>query len=204
MSKQEQITPLVIASGDEGLQINNGVRFAFVGSGYQLPGFAEALAVLRKTVTQPLVLASMQEDDWLSEKLQSKNPNLYQETLKAWAEENQLSYVGQFDYGDPRDLDDGVTRGHIVRPPKIHVADQICFTLGGGEQTFNLRQVVISADYVYGLQLEQVKQIIGQQVDFYQQLLGKKLKAQIDDSGPLPDELKKRNQNALAQVLSQL
>lgn len=198
------LAPLVIASSDEGLQLNFGVRFGFTGSGYGLPHFATAIKALAKKLPQPLVLASLQEDDWLAAQLQSKNPNLYQETLANFAKKHALSYVGQFDYGDPRDLSDNLTRGHIVRPQKIHVADQICFTLGGGEQTFNLRQLIISADYLFALTPQQGLEILQPQIDFYRHLLGNKLKFTSETGGILAEKLVAQNQQKLTQILSQL
>jgi hypothetical protein len=202
MTTKKCAVPLVIASGDEGLQLNNGTRFGFVGSGYGLPHFSRAVAALEKKLPQKLVLVSLQEDDWLSEQLQTKNPNLYQETLRDFAKSEKLKYVGQLDYGDPRDLDDNVTRGHIVRPPKVHVADQICFTCGGGEQTYNLRQLIISADYLFGLTPKQALEIIGVQVAFYQKLLGRKLKLTKESTGCLDDKVKAKNIAVLEKVLS--
>lgn len=204
MMASKKIAPLVIASSDEGLQLNFGVRFGFTGSGYNLPHFAKAIQALAKKLPQPLVLASLQEDDWLANELSSKNPNLYQETLEKFAKEHQLSYVGQLDYGDPRDLNDNLTRGHIVRPQKIHVADQICFTLGGGEQTFNLRQIIISADYLFALTPKQGVEIISKQVNFYRQLLGNKLKFARETDGILADTVKTANAKKLDAILAKL
>jgi hypothetical protein len=204
MKAQKQLVPWVIASGDEGLQLNCGVRFGFVGSGYELPYFAQAAAALQNKLPQKLVLVSLQEDDWLSAKLKTKNPNLYQETLLKFAKAHKIKYVGQLDYGDPRDLDDQLTRGHIVRPQKIHVADQICFTLGGGEQKYNLRQLVVSADYLHALTPKQALAIIKTQVDFYRELLGRPLKFTRDAGGILDDKTKQKNAAVLDKVLSQL
>lgn len=204
MTASKKIAPLVISSSDEGLQLNFGVRFGFTGSGYNLPHFSQAIQALQKKLPQPLVLASLQEDDWLAHQLSSKNPNLYQETLAKFANKHGLDYVGQFDYGDPRDLNDNLTRGHIVRPQKIHVADQICFTLGGGEQTFNLRQIIISADYLFALTPKQGLEIIGEQVNFYRQLLGNKLKFTQETTGILAPSLVDKNQEKLQQILAKL
>ena len=200
--KQENLSPLVITSGDEGVQLNAGVRFAFVGSGYDLPHFSSAVKALQKIFKQDFVLASVQEDNWLALKLASHNPNLYQSTLAVLADEQHLAYVGQFDYGDPRDLNDSSVRGHIVRPPKIHVADQVIFTLGGGEQNFNLRKFVISADYVASLPFEQAASLIKTQVDFYQTLVKKPLKFSYETDGPLADELKQQNQAIVERILN--
>ena len=202
MSTKVDARPLVIATGDEGLQLNHGIRFAFAGSGYQLPYFDEALKILQKKLDQPLVLVSSQEDDWLAAELQSKNPNLYQETLSKFAKKHGLKYVGQMDYGDPRDLDDQLTRGHLVRPQKIHVADHIRFTTGGGEQTFNLRHFVVSADFLADLDYQKAQAIINAQIEFYQELIGKKLKFTQENSGSLGEKAAAKNQAVLDKILA--
>ncbi len=203
MTATEETSTLVIASGDEGLQLNVGTRFGFVGSGWDLPHFDQAIKTLQKKLPEPLVLASIQEDDWLNEKLQTKNPNLYQEKLQQFATDHHLAYIGQLDYGDPRDLSDGVTRGHLVRPPKIHVADQICFTTGGGEQQFNLRQIMISADYLFGLKSAAAAEIIGLQIKFYQKIIGRPLKFSFETAGILGENLSQKNYQALLPILTQ-
>ncbi|MDO5561366.1 MAG: hypothetical protein Q4G02_01150 [bacterium] len=200
--EQEMLSPLVITSGDEGVQLNSGVRFAFVGSGYDLPYFPQALKALQKLFKQDFVLASVQEDDWMAKKLSSRNPNLYQTTLEKLAKKNKLAYVGQFDYGDPRDLNDSSTRGHIVRPQKIHVADQVIFTLGGGEQNFNLRKFVISADYVANLPIAQAEAIIKAQVDFYQTLTKKPLNFSYETEGSLDEKTKVANQAIIEKMIA--
>jgi hypothetical protein len=204
MSTAPASTSYIIASGDEGLQLNSGRRLGFVGSGYGLEFFPQALKVLRADLSSNLVLTSTQEDDWLAVQLKSKNPNLYQETLTKFAADHDLPYIGQFDYGDPRELDDHLTKGHLVRPQKIHVADQICFTIGGGEDTYNLRQLVISADYLHGLTPKQAAAIITTQVQFYRQLLARSLKFSVATAGSLADNFKNRNKTALDQILSTL
>lgn len=201
---EKQPVPLVIAPADEGLQLNHGIRFGFVGSGYDLPYFTQAIAILTKQFDQPLSLVSMQENDYLAAVLETKNPNLYQESLTKFAKKHKLRYAGQIDYGDPRDLDDGITRGHIVRPQKIHVADQICFTLGGGEQTYSMRQVVISADYLGGLKFKEAVAMIKPQVDFYRQLLARPLKLTRSTDGDLSAAMKQKNAAMLDRVLAAL
>ena len=205
MSEQQVVNPLVITAGDEGVQLNVGTRLGFIGSGFALPGFVAAIKVLKKIFKKRnLVLVSIQEDDWLAEKLQTHNPNLYQETVAKVAKENKLIYVGQLDYGDPRDLEDGLTRGHLVRPPKIHVADRIIFTIGGGEQNFNLRKIVLSADYLFALSEAEAEEIITTQVEFYRQLLKKPLKFEIEEAGELEAEIKAKNKTILEKILQKL
>ncbi len=205
MSEQQVVNPLVITAGDEGVQLNVGTRLGFIGSGFALPGFELAVKTLKKIFRKrDLVLVSIQEDDWLADKLQTHNPNLYQEKVKNVAKENKLTYAGQLDYGDPRDLEDGSTRGHLVRPPKIHVADRVIFTIGGGEQNFNLRKIVVSADYLFDLSQEEAEKIIITQIDFYRQLIKKTLKFEIEEAGELSAEIKAQNKAVLEKILQKL
>ena len=202
MSEAEM--PLVITSGDEGVQLNAGTRLGFAGSGYELTGFAEAVTALQKVFgKRKIFLASVQEDDWMAEKLSSRNPNLYQETLEKLAKTQRLPYAGQLDYGDPRDLKTPDVRGHIVRPQKVHVADQIILTVGGGEQKFNLRKVVICADYVSLLPWETAKMIIMEQIKFYQQQMKKAPKFFIETDGDLSDEIKEKNKAVVKKILAE-
>lgn len=205
MSEQQVVNPLVITSGDEGVQLNVGTRLGFIGSGFALPGFEAAVKTLKKLFKKrDLVLVSIQEDDWLAEKLQTHNPNLYQENITKVAKANKLTYVGQLDYGDPRNLEDNATRGHLVRPPKIHVADRIIFTVGGGEQNFNLRKIVVSADYLFDLNEDEAEEIITTQVKFYHQLIKKTPKFEIEEEGELEAEIKAKNKAVLEKILQKL
>lgn len=192
----------VIASGDEGLQLNNGVRLGFAGAGYALPHFAAAIDILRETLSGEILIAAAQEDDWLAHVLKSKNQLVFDETIAALAQESNLTYVGQFDFGDPKDLEHGV-RGHLVRPPKIHVAESIVLTVGGGEQVYSLEQLVIAAEYAYNLPLEKLKEILGAQIDFYRRVIGIDLPVKLSREGALSAEIKQANEKALAPILKQ-
>lgn len=196
----EEVTPYVIASGDEGLQLNSGRRLGFAGAGYALPYFSEAVAVLSRDLGAKPVLASAQEDDWLAVKLESKNQTFYDETLAETAKGLGLVYAGQFDFGDPKDLEAGV-RGHLVRPPKIHVAEQIVITVGGGEVNYSLQQFVISADWAHALTPEQTKALLQVQIDFYSEIVGKKLPLIINEEGVLSQEIKAANRSQVDAVL---
>jgi len=198
---EENGTSLVIASGDEGLQLNSGRRLAFVGAGYGLDYFDLAVKALTADLGSHPVLISAQEDDWLAAKLESKNQAIYDEKLREFAAGAGLDYAGQIDFGDPKDLTDGV-RGHLVRPPKIHVAEQICLTVGGGEQVYSLRQFVISADYAHALRSDQVQALIGTQIDYYNHLVGKKLRVVMSDEGNMSDKLKIANKAKVAAFVS--
>ena len=88
MSEQQVVNPLVITAGDEGVQLNVGTRLGFIGSGFALPGFDLAVKTLKKIFKKKdLVLASIQEDDWLADKLKTHNAKLYQEKVKNLAKE---------------------------------------------------------------------------------------------------------------------
>ncbi|MDR0463340.1 MAG: hypothetical protein LBG64_03935 [Pseudomonadales bacterium] len=196
---------LVISSSDEGVQLNSGTRIGFVGSGYDLPHFSKAVKSLKKHLPLDLKMASSQEDDWLLEKLESKNPNLYRETVEKLAKEEDVKYIGQLDFGDPRALDDEVTKGHLVRPPKIHVADSICFTCGGGEQVFNLRNIVLSADFANDLTTKQLGELMQAQIDFYKKVLNRDdLTFVIETDGILGKKLAEKNQAALMKALPEI
>jgi hypothetical protein len=194
----------IITSSDEGVQLNEGTRFGFVGSGYELPNFALAVKALAKTLGETPALVSSQEDDWLAEKLDSRNPNLYRDTVEKLAKEVSVNYIGQLDFGDPRVLDDGETKGHLVRPPKIHVADTICFTCGGGEQTFNLRNIVLSADFASEMKSKDLAILMETQVQFCERLIGHELEFVFELEGELGEKRAKKNQAALLKALPEL
>jgi hypothetical protein len=197
-------TTFVIASSDEGVQLNSGTRFGFVGSGYNLPHFVAAVAKLAQLLPEKLKIASAQEDDWLLTTLESKNPNLYREAVEKLAKEAGLDYIGQLDFGDPRVLDDTDTKGHLVRPPKIHVADTICFTCGGGEQTFNLRHFMVSADFAGSLPKKELRDLLRAQIDFLTQLIGRAPTFSVEMEGFLGEKVAAKNRQAILAALPEL
>jgi hypothetical protein len=195
--------PYVITCGDEGVQINEGTRLAFVGAGFDLPGFHEAVKILKKLFGTKIRLASSQENDWVKEKMQlaeweQTNASAQQQT-EALADKERLMYSGYLPFADPRKLKYSI-KGHMVRPKKVHVANKICFTLGGGEQTYNLGCYQISADWVASAPKKLVESVIKPQVEFYKKIAGVKLKLVYELRGELGEKLAAKNLKALQKI----
>lgn len=166
----------VITCGDEGVQINEGTRLAFVGAGLKLEGFSKAVAALKDLLGEKIVLASSQENDWVKEKFELSDWEQVnattQQHAEALADKEGLKYSGYLPFTDPRKLKYDI-KGHMVRPPKVHVANKICFTLGGGEQTYNLGCYQISAEWVHVVPKKLAESTIMTQVEFYTKLAAK-------------------------------
>ena len=150
--------PLVIACGDEGVQINVGRRLAFVGAGLKLEGFSQVLSAVRKMLAsyqdmpdRDLRIVASEENAYVKEILDlndfdEANASM-QQHLQILADKENLLYSGILPFADPLELEHGI-KGHMVRPRNIHIANKICFTLAGGETTYNLGQYLISADWL--------------------------------------------------------
>jgi hypothetical protein len=195
--------PYVITCGDEGVQINTGVRLAFAGSGYELPGFHDAVKVLKKLFGSKIRIAASQENDWIKQKMQlsdwDQTNASAQQQIEALADTEKLLYIGYLPFADPKKLKHGV-KGHMVRPKKVHVANKICFTLGGGEQTYNLGCYQISADWVSSAPKKLVEQVILPQVDFYKKLSGGKLQLIGEMGGRLGEKQAQKNLKMLQKI----
>jgi hypothetical protein len=216
-----QAVPLVIADGDEGVQLNHGRRFSFLGSGFRLPHFSQVVEALQKTIVdnfpqeqsdKKLKIAASEENAWFKKELKLNDWNetnaSAQQHLAALADKLKIEYVGILPFADPKELESGV-RGHMVRPHNMHLANQACFTIAGGEETYNLGQYLISADWLADFtsngkkNLSQAKEILLTQLDFYQNLAGEvKLKVLIESQGPFSEELSKKNHQVLDKVLA--
>jgi hypothetical protein len=203
-------TPLLIACGDEGVQINEGCRFAFVGAGFRLEGFREALAALKKVLKKypsddkQLRIVANQENAWIKEKLELNDwdeaNSTMQQKIEALADQEKLLYAGELPFADPAELEHGV-KGHMVRPRGIHIANKICFTLAGGEEVYNLGQYLISADWLVEADLETAKKVIATQVEFYQKLSGNNALTFIaQEAGPLGEEIAAANKAVLEKL----
>ena len=199
--------PLVIACGDEGVQINEGCRFAFVGAGFRLDGFEDALKALKKTLKnypisdKKLRIVANYENTWIKEQLDlndwDETSASMQQKIEALADKNDLLYAGEFPFADPEELEHGV-KGHMVRPRGIHIANKICFTVAGGEEVYNLGQYLISADWLAEADKETAEKVIKTQVDFYQKLSGNNpLTFIIQEEGPLGAEVAAANRKIL-------
>ena len=194
----------VIACGDEGVQINQGTRLGVVGAGFRLEGFSEVVKLFKTLFDSDLVIAASAENDWLKEKLSLSNWEQVdassQQHIEAVADIEGLLYAGFLPFTDPKVLK-GEIKGHMVRPHNVHIANKICFTLGGGEQVYNLGQYVISADWVASAPEELVKKFIGEQITFYTKLSGgKPLTTVAETAGVLGEITAQKN----AAVLSKL
>jgi len=119
--------------------------------------------------------------------------------LALFAGVSGLLYVGYLPFADPRKLKYDI-KGHMVRPKKVHVANKICFTLGGGEQTYNLGCYQISADWVGSAPKKIVEQVILPQLEFYKKLSGIKLPLVYELAGVLGEKVAQKNLKALEKI----
>lgn len=196
--------PYVITCGDEGVQINVGRKIAVVGAGLRVEDFEKVLPFLRQTLGDTLAIASSQENDWAKQVLdlndwEQVNASVQQHT-QAMADQLGLSYAGYLPFSDPQQLQQGV-KGHMVRPHNVHIANSICFTLGGGEQTYHLGHFVISADWVAKAPTDLVRSFMQTQIDFYTKL--SKLDSLIivlEEKGDLGEEIAAANKQKLTEA----
>ncbi|HCC84426.1 MAG TPA: hypothetical protein DEP87_01980 [Candidatus Pacebacteria bacterium] len=198
------LSKYVITCGDEGVQINEGRRLAFVGAGFQLKGFSEVVKILKKILDKELRIVSSQENDWIKAKLDLQNWQqvnaMMQQHIDALADKEGLLYSGYLPFTDPRKLEYDV-KGHMVRPHNVHIANKICFTLGGGEQIYNLGHFQISADWVAEAPKALVKEVILPQVEFYKALAKRgDLPFVFSEKGELGETVAAKNKAALAAV----
>ncbi len=194
----------VIACGDEGVQINEGTRLGFVGAGYGLEGFSKAVTILKELLGSDLRVAASAECDWIKAKLDLSNWEQVeassQQYLSALADKEGLLYSGILPFSDPRQLEHNI-KGHMVRPKGVHVANKVKFTLGGGEQTYNLGCYVISADWVAKADKKLVKKILETQIEHYQKVAGPTpLKFVFEMGGELGEPVALANKKMLESV----
>lgn len=195
----------VISCGDEGVQINEGTRIAIVGSGFRLDGISDVVKALKKVLGKDLRLASNEESDWVKSQLDLVNWEqvnaMSQQHLQALADREGVLYAGYLPFADPKQLEHEI-KGHMVRPREVHIANKICFTLGGGEQKYNLGQFVISADWAHAAKPTLIKKAVQPQIDFYTKLAGgRELPFVVEMEGALGQEIAKKNKTALESAL---
>ncbi len=195
----------VISCGDEGVQINEGTRIAVVGSGFRLEGISNVITAIKKVLGDDLRIASNEESDWIKVKLDLVNWDqvnaMSQQHIQAFADREGLLYAGYLPFADPKQLEHDI-KGHMVRPHKVHIANKICFTLGGGEQKYNLGRFVISADWVHVAKPDLIKKAIQPQIEFYSNLVGgQELPFVIEMEGALGEEIANKNKAALESAL---
>ncbi len=190
----------VITCGDEGVQINEGTRLGIVGAGFKLDGFSEVIVALKKVLNAPIAVAASEENDWSKQQLnlstwEQVNASV-QQHIQALADKETLTYAGYLPFSDPKQLEGGV-KGHMVRPHGIHIANKLCFTLGGGEQTYNLGNYVISAEWVSEVPKKVAEQVLKTQVEFYTKLAKQPLKVVFEEKGTLAPEVIEANKKIL-------
>ncbi len=198
-----ELPKYVVACGDEGVQINQGTRLSFAGAGYKLPGFSEAVKILKKILDKEIRIVSSQENDWIKEKLDLQNWQqvnaMMQQHVAALADLEGLMYAGYLPFKDPKQLEHGV-KGHMVRPHGVHVANKLCLTLGGGEQTYNLGQFQISADWVSEAPKKLVEECIMAQIKFYTQIAKRDLIVMFEERGELGEKVALKNRKMLESI----
>lgn len=215
-----KVVPLVIADGDEGVQLNYGRRFAFLGAGFHLPHISQVIKILQETINnnfpeeqldKKLKIAISEENAWIKKELKlndwDETNASAQQYLAALADQLKIEYVGILPFADPQELKAKV-KGHMVRPHNMHLANKVCFTIAGGEEVYNLGQYLISADWLADFSnngkknMPQAKEILKTQLDFYQTLAGEsKLKVLVEDQGPFNKELVEENRQVLDKIL---
>ena len=193
----------VIACGDEGVQLNQGTRLGFAGAGFRLEEFSKAVKALKKLLGKEIIIASNEENEWVKRVLDLSTweqvSASMQQQIEALADREKLSYAGHIEFTDPRLLKNDV-KAHMVRPHGVHIANKICFTLGGGEQKFNLGCYVISAEWVSSVDLEVAKKLITGQVEFYKSLAKKDLMFVFEEGGELGAEKAAENREVLKKL----
>ena len=202
--KEKTYMPYVITCGDEGVQINEGTRLAFAGSGFKLAGFSEAVSILKRLLGDDIRIVTHSECTWIKEQLDLSNWEQVeassQQYVEALADTEKLMYSGILPFADPKELKHGV-KGHMVRPQGIHIANKIMFTLAGGEQTYNLGCYVISADWVAEADKKVVKEMIEAQVAHYKELAKKdEMPIIFETEGPLGAEVAEANKKMLESI----
>lgn len=191
----------VIACGDDGVQINVGTRLGLLGSGLKLPDASKVFKAMKKVLGEDLRIASSAENDWTKKAFElddyeQANATMQQQ-VEALADREGLLYSGYLPFSDPRQLKHEI-KGHMVRPKGVHIANKICFTLGGGEQTYNLGHYQISADWVHAADKKLVKKVLKTQVDFYQTLAGDtKLSFVFEMEGELGEDVANKNRKVI-------
>lgn len=194
----------VITCGDEGVQINEGVRLAVVGAGLDLDGFSDIVTSLKKLLGMDLRIAASEENAWVKSKLKLDTWEQVnasgQQQIEALADREGLLYAGSLPFADPQELKHDI-KGHMVRPHNIHIAMKIAFTLDGGEQKYHLGQFLISAEWVSELPFKQAQELIKTQVEHYQSLSGdNELAFTFQQGGELGEEVAAKNKAVLEKM----
>lgn len=202
---ENKVSAYVITCGDEGVQINEGIRLGFLGAGFKLDGFEKAVEALKSLfVGENLRIAASEECDWIKEQLDLSNweqtTASSQQQIESLADKVGLLYSGFLPFKDPRKLNHDI-KGHMVRPHNIHVANKICFTLAGGEQTYNLGCYLVSAEWVHKVSPKIAKKLIDVQVEFYKKISkNDNLIFTFEKGGILGEKIAEKNVKALKKI----
>lgn len=190
----------VITCGDEGVQINEGTRLGILGAGFKMAGFSQVVVVLKKLLGKDIRIVASAENEWVKNHLEldgwEQTDASMQQQIEALADKNELLYSGITPFTDPRQLKHGI-KGHMVRPKGIHIANNICFTLAGGEQTYHLGHYLISAEWVSSVDKKLAKEFITTQVEFYKKQAKMDLDFVFETEGELGTEVAEKNQKVL-------
>ncbi len=203
MAEKSNLPNFVISDADEGVQINEGTRLGFVGAGFKLDGFSEAVRILKKHLAKDIRIVSSSESDWLKQQLNLQEweqvDAMSQQHIQALADEHDLLYGGFMPFADPQDVDHGI-KGHMVRPHGVHLANKICFTFGGGEQEYNLGQYLISADWVFDANSKTVKKMMDVQIEFLKKISNTDLKFVCQMDGVLGEKIAQKNKTVMEKL----
>lgn len=191
----------VITCADEGVQVNEGTRLGFVGAGFKLNHFSTVVTALKQLFGSDIRIAASEECDWIKEQLELSNWEQVtassQQFVEALADKEGLLYAGFIPFSDPKQLKHEV-KAHMVRPKGVHIANKVCFTLGGGEQTYNLGRFLLSAEWIHLVDPEVAKAVLQQQVEYLQKLVGPtKLMVVFETEGSLDPEIIAKNKALL-------
>ena len=190
----------VITCGDEGVQINEGTRLGILGAGFKMTGFPQVAKALKKLLGKDIMVVASAENEWVKNHLElsdwEQTDASMQQQIEALADENELAYAGFTPFADPKQLKHGI-KGHMVRPKGIHIANNICFTLAGGEQTYHLGHYVISAEWVSSVDKKLAKEFIATQVEFYKKQAKMDLDFVFETDGELGKDMAEKNQKVL-------
>ena len=196
--------PYVITCGDEGVQVNEGTRLGFVGAGFRLEGFSTVAQSLKKLLGADIRIASSEQCDWMKVTLELSNWEQVtassQQHIEAVADKEGFLYSGFIPFSDPRKLKHDI-KAHMVRPKEVHIANKLCFTLAGGEQTYNLGCYLISAEWVHDVDYKLAKEVINTQVEFYKKLAKKEtMEVVFEFEGELGEEIANKNAKVLKKM----
>lgn len=186
----------VITCSDEGVQINEGVRIGLLGAGLNLPHQAEVFQAIKKVFGKKIGIVASADCDYVKESLDLSTMEQadasFQQHAQILADKYDLVYAGILPFADPQELGHGI-KGHMVRPRGIHIANKICFTLGGGEQTYNLGQYLISAEWIDSVDKKVASEVIKFQVDYIKKMSKQdNLKFVYETEGPQKEKAESR------------